>query len=202
MRVDRLYDFLAPIYDRVITPLDGTALSRAVERLKAGEPRTILEVAVGAGRGLRELVERTKAVVTAVDSSPGAIAVARRAATDSVRLARANSMQLPFKDGAFDAVVSTYLIELLSADEGRQVLMEMSRVTAPGGRMVVGVLQVFNPIVQKALGLAERVAPELLGQRPLMHLSGLLPLPGFRLLLDETIQGAVGMRLFTMVKTG
>lgn len=203
MRVDRLYDFLGPIYDRVITPLDGTALSRAVERLKAGQPKTVLEVAVGAGRGLRHLVEQTSAAVTGVDVSINMLAQARRAVTGTgVRFACASAQHLPFPDNAFDAVLSTYLLELLPADEGRQVLAEMTRVTAPGGRMVVGVLQVFNPIVQKALSLAQRVAPDLMGQRPLTHLTGLLPAPGLRLLLDEVIPGTVGMRLFTMMKTG
>src|SRR5581483_4508117 len=51
-------------------------------------------------------------------------------------LVRATAMRLPFRDEAFDRVVSTYLLDLLEEEDVLLALSEMRRVAKPGGLIV------------------------------------------------------------------
>lgn len=92
-----------------------------------GERRT-LDVGCGSSRILGGLPPSS----VGVDVSGGKLRHARRFARP---LVRASALALPFRDGAFDGVVGCELVELLP--RGTPLLAEMSRVLAPGGRLVL-----------------------------------------------------------------
>lgn len=89
----------------------------------------------GAGTGaVAALAARAAAggKVVASDFTPGMIALGARR-EKGLLWVRADAMDLPFPTGAFDAVVSAYLVRNVTDRE--KALSEMARVTRPGGRV-------------------------------------------------------------------
>jgi ubiquinone/menaquinone biosynthesis C-methylase UbiE len=111
-------------------------LAAAVAEKRA--PR-ILDVACGTGTYLKQLnVAFPHAELTGVDLSPFYLEYARDwVQSPRVNWVRANAEKMPFADGHFDAVVSTFLFHELPKAVRRHVLNEMTRVTAPGGKIIL-----------------------------------------------------------------
>ena len=65
------------------------------------------------------------------------------------RLVRADIRELPFPDGAFDAVYTMGTIEHI--DEYVQAIAEVHRVLRPGGRAIIGVPHKWNLFLRPAL---------------------------------------------------
>jgi len=111
------------------------ALAHAAQRLNARAGERILDVATGTGWSARN-VARTGAVVTAVDISHELLA----AATDlsghmrpAIEFRLADAERLPFADGAFDGIISTFGV-IFAVDQARAAA-ELGRVCRPGGRL-------------------------------------------------------------------
>jgi SAM-dependent methyltransferase len=103
--------------------------------------REILEVGCGAAQCARWLVGEG-ARVTAFDVSYGQLLESRRldarSGTAVDRLVQADAQQLPFRDRAFDLVVSAFGGVPFVADSAR-TMREVARVLRPGGRFVFSV---------------------------------------------------------------
>src|SRR5713226_9377225 len=54
----------------------------------------------------------------------------------NVPVLRGSAFALPFKDGAFDCVISSHIIEHIKFDE--VLFSEMCRVLSPGGKLIIG----------------------------------------------------------------
>jgi demethylmenaquinone methyltransferase/2-methoxy-6-polyprenyl-1,4-benzoquinol methylase len=136
-----MFEKLAPDYDRLNTLLTF-GLDRSWRRTMvrvAGVRRghRVLDVCSGTGRSL----EAVRAAVGAEGTAVGldfTEAMLRRA-QGSVVLA--DALRLPFPDGTFDASVSAFALRDV-ADQ-RVALVEMARVTRPGGG--VAILEVGGP---------------------------------------------------------
>lgn len=101
------------------------------------EPDRVLDLGCGIGAMTRRLIERGAAHPYAVDFSPLQIAEARRrtpagAASFSV----ADGRHLPFPDGRFDLVYTSWFLE--HVPHPREILREAYRVLAPGGSYWAG----------------------------------------------------------------
>jgi SAM-dependent methyltransferase len=92
----------------------------------------ILEVGSGTGVITAELRRQYSARTFGVDIDPDVTAYAARQTSD-IGYAAADGVDLPFRDGEFDASVCHYL--LLWVAHPKAVLGEMARVTRPGGRV-------------------------------------------------------------------
>ena len=88
--------------------------------------RRALDLACGTGRYARLLVSSGAAVVTAMDFST---AMLRR--VSGCERVQGSMMSLPFKNGAFDVVISGLAIG--HASDVRRWMDEVSRVLSPGG---------------------------------------------------------------------
>jgi len=113
------------------------AIEHGVLRLDPKPGERILDLATGTGWTSR-VVGRRGADVVGVDIAEGLLEVARaRAAAARLpidyRLGDAES--LPFEDGAFDAVVSTFGVMFASRPEAAAA--ELARVCRPGGRIAL-----------------------------------------------------------------
>jgi ubiquinone/menaquinone biosynthesis C-methylase UbiE len=100
----------------------------------------VLDVACGTGRTLLQLHRaHPRLRLHGVDLSPAYVQAARMLLADApeVTLVAENAETLPYRDGHFDVVTSTFLFHELPRPTRRRVLAEMLRVVAPGGLAVV-----------------------------------------------------------------
>jgi SAM-dependent methyltransferase len=110
----------------------GESLAEAVD-VHAGE--RVLDVAAGNGNATLAAARRF-AEVTSTDYVPALLDRGRdraRAEGLAVRFLEADVEELPFADGSFDAVLSTF--GAMFAPDHRRTASEMLRVVRPGGRI-------------------------------------------------------------------
>lgn len=113
------------------------AIGHAVQRLDARRGETILDIATGTGWAAR-LTARKAARVTGVDISDGMLDAARALSAHvdpPIAFRRADAEDLPFADGAFDRILSTFGV--MFASDRQRAAAEMARVCRPDGRLVL-----------------------------------------------------------------
>lgn len=123
-------------YDGVSYRISG-ALAHAAQRLNAKPGEKILDVATGTGWSARN-VARGGAQVTAVDISTELLAAARALSAHvrpPIEFRQADAELLPFEDGSFDRVISTFGV-MFAFDHARAAA-ELARVCRRGGRLVL-----------------------------------------------------------------
>jgi SAM-dependent methyltransferase len=113
------------------------ALGHAAARLDAQAGERVLDIATGTGWSARN-VARTGAHVTAIDIAADLLAAARRLSAHAeppITFLHADAEQLPFADGAFDGVISTFGV--MFAVDQKRAAAEIARVVRPGGRLAL-----------------------------------------------------------------
>ena len=129
-------------YSRVIFPrlcdclMGLTALSELRKGVLAEVGGDILEVGFGTGLNLAHYPEHVRRITT-VDPNPGMNKRAsKRIAASGIKVdqRRLGGESMPFDDGTFDCVVSTWT--MCSIPEVDRALGEVYRVLRPGGRLV------------------------------------------------------------------
>lgn len=145
--VTRMWGFLAPAYD---LPLLQRWIYRpphdeVIAALRGHRARRIADIACGTGI-LSDRIERElhPEEIYGVDMSDGMLAQARARST-RVQWLRAPAEQLPFADGALDAVVTTSAFHFFDQPAA---LREFHRVLAPGGLVAVAALSTRQPWLQ------------------------------------------------------
>ena len=118
------------LYDAAMAFYDRLGLRRWREWLVRGARGRVLEVGSGTGRNLA--LYRRGTPVVALDPDIAALRASRRRAP-GVPLVVARAEALPFRDGAFDTVVSGLVF--CSVHDPRGGLNEVRRVLAPGGKL-------------------------------------------------------------------
>src|SRR5512134_502832 len=115
----QLFAPLAETYDRYARLLsfaqDERWRSFLVSRIAAVPGDRVLDVACGTAAVALELVHRFGCSVVGIDQSPEMLAeaqrrVARAGESARVELLQGRAEELPFADGSFDGVTSTYLL--------------------------------------------------------------------------------------------
>jgi len=138
------YDHLSRWYDLLSGSSEARPRQAGLELLKALPGEHVLDIGPGTGHSLKalsRLVGQTGRV-QALDLSPGMLAVSRlrlEKAGDcvNVSLACGDAVYLPYLAGAFDAVFSSFNLELFDTPEIPKVLEECRRVLSLGGRICV-----------------------------------------------------------------
>jgi SAM-dependent methyltransferase len=132
------YDGLADWYETwserpAVASFSGDAAA-VVLRLLGPGPGRCLDVGCGGGRLIVELAEAGW-TASGTDVSDDQLRVAcERAGAVAEALVRADAVALPFADGEFDAVVSTFTHT--DIDDPGAAFRECARVLRPGGRLV------------------------------------------------------------------
>jgi demethylmenaquinone methyltransferase/2-methoxy-6-polyprenyl-1,4-benzoquinol methylase len=159
---------LAPWYDRLVPIVSSRARSVGHAWLAVQDGERVLDVGTGTGLGLAPLVRaNSRGWTVGVDLTSAMLRRARarlaRGPHDRYALRRARAEALPYAANTFDAVFSSYLIDVLPRAHIRPALAEMRRVLRPGGRLT---LVHLAPPVRPAERLWARLAhhaPRLLG---------------------------------------
>lgn len=133
--VDRSYDPVASLYDRVFDDISVRAdeVRYIEERVPLGS--RVLEIGCGNGALLAYLDPRIASGV-GVDASAALVALAREkhGARTRLRFEAIAGPTLPVADGSVDVVISMLSFRYLDWDP---VMAEIRRVLAPGGRLIV-----------------------------------------------------------------
>lgn len=149
-------EVVAASYDSWFADPIGSTADRLEKALiaKMARPRPgerALDVGTGTGHFAIYLADLGLQVV-GVDSSAAMLAIAR-AKRPEIPWHRASVENLPYKDESFALVLSVTTLEFVSDVD--LALAEMYRVTRPGGRLVVAVLNRLSPWAQARLEEAQ-----------------------------------------------
>jgi len=142
--VHRLFDRVAHLYDTgwLQRALYTALQDQALVELRSVQPRSILDVGCGTGIFTARLErELAPGGVVGCDLSSGMLAEAA-VRSRQVHWTRGDSARLPFRNGAFDAVVCTQAFHFFDQPAAWR---EFRRILAPGGHALVGML---NPRTQ------------------------------------------------------
>jgi demethylmenaquinone methyltransferase/2-methoxy-6-polyprenyl-1,4-benzoquinol methylase len=144
-RVVAMFDRIAPWYDAMNTlitaGIDGRWRRTAIEGARLHRGMRVLDVATGTGKLAAAAAQAVGmgGEVIGLDPSGPMLARARslrtRDADARLTWVQADGLALPFGDGTFDAV--TIGFGLRNLPDAAAGLREMTRVAAPGGRVVV-----------------------------------------------------------------
>ena len=134
------------------------ALAHAAQRLSPEPGERVLDIATGTGWSARNMA-RMGARTIGVDIAPDLLAAARELSVHldpAIDFVEADAEALPFEDGAFDAVISTFGV--MFAGDHAAAARELARVCRPGGRIA---LIVWAPegAVQEFLGIIGKYNP-------------------------------------------
>lgn len=168
-RLSRFYDYTTGALGRKYTRMGLTCLSIA-------EGETVLEIGFGTGHSLKLMAKRVGAGGNAygLDVSAGMIRVAesrlRRAGlAGRVGLCCGDALHLPFREGAFDAIFMSFVLEGLDTPEIPGVLAQVKKALKPGGRL--GITSMSKENGETALVRIYEWAhirwPKYLGSRPI-----------------------------------
>jgi malonyl-CoA O-methyltransferase len=130
-RASASYDAAAALQERVRNELVGR-----LDELKV-TPVSILDLGAGTGHSSRALKRRfPRSLVVAVDIAPGMLARAKNQSRWRRRFerVRADAYALPFRDGCFDLVFSSLMLQW--CDDLDAVFAEIGRVLKPGGLLL------------------------------------------------------------------
>jgi ubiquinone/menaquinone biosynthesis C-methylase UbiE len=129
-----LYHQFAFTYDRVASMVSFNQWKNWIECvIPLIEGSRVLELGHGPGHLQRILLSRG-GIAVAIDESPQMGLLARRNTRNAARLVRGLAQQLPFQDGSFDTVVSTFPTEYIFDP---RTLSEARRCLVEGGRLIV-----------------------------------------------------------------
>jgi ubiquinone/menaquinone biosynthesis C-methylase UbiE len=143
--ITRFWSVAAPAYDAQFLQrwVYRPAQDEVVAQLKSAGSRRVADIACGTGiladRIAREL---DAAEVYGVDMSDGMLAQAK-ARSSQVQWLKGPAEQLPFDDGALDAVVTTSAFHFFDQPAA---LAEFNRVLAPGGLAAVATISPAAPL--------------------------------------------------------
>ena len=152
----RSYDDVAEVYERVHAPRFAEPAADLVERAGIGPGHRVLDLGTGTGVAA-DAATSAGADFGGVDPSIGMLAVGRTI-RPHLHLAAADAIDLPFRDGVFDAVIANFALGHVTRVD--TVLFDVLRVLRPGGTFACSVWADGHDALQEAwTELAHEVVP-------------------------------------------
>jgi len=190
----RVYDLLAAVYPVSTMLFHSQAHKVALSLADVSDGMRVLEVATGSGEMFRRLLRQNPGGLTCgIDLSPNMAARTQRVARRRIRGAEAHcqavdARSMPFRDGAFDAVVCCYLLELLSEDDIVRTIGEMRRVLRPRGRLALVLIGQQLAAFNAWYRFISSLAPAFLGRQVESSIPDVLDGYDFRLEHDRQVR--------------
>ncbi len=170
-RTRRVYDLVAEVYPLSTMFFHSKAHKVAISLAGIRDGMKVLEVATGSGEMFRRIAKvNPRGITCGVDLSPNMAARTQRVARRMIPGIRAccsavDARSMPFRDGAFDAVVCCYLLELMDGDDIVKSLGEMHRVLRPNGRLALVLIGQNVPAFNAFYKLGGNLAPAFWGRQ-------------------------------------
>lgn len=130
------YRRIAPVYDRLIEPMQVGVRRVALDLVPPQPDWQVLDVGCGTGTGMARYVE-TGCTVIGVDVSAAMLEKATARLGDRAELHLTDGHTLPFDDGRFDLVATSMVLHEVPAVAREALIAEMARVAKPDGRMLL-----------------------------------------------------------------
>lgn len=184
----RTYDRLGARYD-TIASAERPYVNEGIEVLDALSGESVLEIGFGTGRALVKLAEAVgeEGRVCGIDISSEMVTVARRRLVDlglaeRTELVKGDAVRLPYRSGRFDAVFTSFTLELFDTPQIGVVLHECMRVLRRHGRIcVVSLSSEGGPYpVRRLYEWIHDLVPRLIDCRPI-YAARMMEQCGFRL---------------------
>lgn len=147
------YQRIAPLYDKIESLMEGRFRPWRRKLWQSVRGPEVLEVGVGTGKNIEYWPANTE--VTAIDLTPGMLAIARQRAISlkwdaDLRLGDVQSLEFP--SASFDTVVATFVF--CSVPDPVQGLREVGRVVRPDGQiLLLEHVRIDRPVVGALMDL-------------------------------------------------
>jgi len=197
------YDRIASAYDLLADSNERAARLTGLNALDLQAGERVLEVGFGTGNEIYDLADKVGPTgkVCGIDISRGMLKVAlwkqaEKAAVSSIDLRVADARQLPYDPASFDAVYSTFTLELFPESDIPLVLAEIQRVLKPGGRVGAVSMATVKPgdkasVLENTYIWMHRHFPHIVDCRPI-ELAALLRAAGFE------VRKQIDLQIWTM----
>lgn len=197
------YDRIAGAYDLMSNASEKPARQAGLEALAMQPGQKVLEIGFGTGNEVIDLANLvgTSGLVAGIDISTGMLDVTKKklseqSITTPIDLRVGDARQLPWSDGSFDAVYTSFTLELFPGEDIAAVLKESMRVLKPGGK--VGVVSMATVKAGESPSALERVYvwmhrhfPHIVDCRPI-DAAAVVSAAGFR------VAEHIDMKIWTM----
>ena len=190
------YNSISRYYGYTAGALGRKYSEMALQRLSIAEGETVLEIGFGTGYCLKlmaDLVGRGRKVC-GIDISSSMIQktktrLEKAGLTRRAELCCADATCLPFDDNSFDAVLMSFVLEVMDTPEIPRVLEETKRVLKPGGRLGVASMSKENgeSIFLKVYEWIHNRWPKYVGSRPIYAGQALID-AGFQVKSKEKVR--------------
>ena len=166
-RMSRSYDFIAAPSERRFKDI-------GIEMLGVQEGMKVLELGCGTGYGLEKFSKRVGdgGVVCGVDLSEGMLVQAQKriskmASVNLPHIVQADISNLPIREGFFDRVFMSFVLEIFQKDEIQNILISCKRLLKDDGELCIVSIQDGDRIPNRIYKWGHKNFPNIIDCRPI-----------------------------------